>query len=132
MKYFFYLILITGFPRIIFAENSVYTYTNAQGNLVVGNKPTLNAKPMPLPPLNVITPYVGANETGRRQILRNELTKEQIALSDTQQMLIQSKNMKFNSEIHNQAAYQNRIQSLQNAIKEHKKNIELLNKQLGN
>lgn len=73
----------------------------------------------------------GTNEVGRSQILNEELTKEKQALSDSQQALNQAKKTKLPSEQNNPDLYQQRIQSLQDAVTEHQKNIDILSKQLG-
>lgn len=73
----------------------------------------------------------GTNETGRQQILAEELSKEKQALSDTQQALATAKQTKLASEKNNPELYQTRIQSLQDAVTEHTKNISILSNQLG-
>lgn len=72
----------------------------------------------------------GTNETGRKQILRDELGQEKQALSDSQKALIDGK-AKLASEKNNPQKYNERMQSLQDAITEHQKNIATLSKQLG-
>lgn len=73
----------------------------------------------------------GTNETGRRQVLNEELQSEKTALSDSQTALTQAKTSKLPSEKNNPTLYQQRIQGLQDAVTEHQKNIEILSKQLG-
>ena len=92
------------FISICYASNNVYQYTDAQGNLVISNKPPM------------------ATQNKRRQILQEELTREKAALAEAQNLLAQNANTKGN---------QPRITTIEDAIKEHKKNIDILNKQLG-
>jgi len=145
-------LILALIAQLAVANTDVYQYTNAQGNLVVSNQPSASAKKMNLPPLNVavapmsnsdfkangytaqnysrigLNSYIGPNETRRTQILQEELSKEKTGLNNAQQLLNQSKAIKFNSE----SEYQARIKALQDAINEHQKNIEILNKQLEN
>jgi DNA mismatch repair ATPase MutS len=77
------------------------------------------------------TGNLGTNETGRTQILNEELGKEKLALTDSQQALVQAQKTKLQSEQNNPELYKQRIQALQDAVTEHQKNIEILSKQLG-
>ena len=75
---------------------------------------------MQLPPL-VIMPEdqmqkpLNSKELKRRQILQEELSKEQIALKNTQKLLAKNAN----------------APELQDSLLEHEKNIRILQKQLG-
>ena len=73
----------------------------------------------------------GSGETLRQQILNEELNKEQSMLLDSKQLLAQGKNIKYPSEIADHNRYNTRITLLQDSINEHTKNIELLNRELG-
>ncbi|MFN7095685.1 MAG: hypothetical protein ACK4M7_10010 [Burkholderiales bacterium] len=147
-------------PVVFANDKSVYQYTNAQGNLVVGNTATAQAQKMELPPLNIYTspitaadlkakgytepslnqaknitkanPYLGLNEIRRKEILQEELAREKIALNDSKQMLSQGKSIKLISETNSPQQYMTRIQGLKDAVAEHQRNIDILNKQLGN
>lgn len=77
------------------------------------------------------TPVFGVGETLRQQILNEELTKEQSMLLDSKQLLAQGKTIKYPSEIKDLNRYNTRITLLQDSINEHTKNIELLNRELG-
>lgn len=129
------LLLLLSSIKIAFTENNVYTYKNQDGVLIIGNNPnTRDAKKMDLQPINIITPYVGYNETKRRQILLKELKQEKVALNDakdTKKMWEQTKILHFDNKINSKSQYQKQMQYLDHTIKEHEKNIGLLNKQLG-
>ncbi len=100
-------------------------YTNKVNNSAKNNKiPTI------YPRANT-QKNIGTNEIGRRQLLTEELGKEKLALSDTQQALTTAKQTKLASEKNNPQLYQDRIQSLQDAVTEHTKNISILSNQLG-
>lgn len=156
----FLALIISLFATVLYADN-VYQYTDSKGQIVFTNKPVKNAKKVKLPPIsvyaapmskndyksknytnkpndNVAKIYVkksadnlGTNEVGRNEILNDELGKEKLALSDSQQALTQAKKTKLPSEQNNPELYQQRIQSLQDAVTEHQKNIDILSKQLG-
>lgn len=104
MKYL--LILVLSIAGLSYADN-IYEYTNANGILVLSNKPA--------------NPY--GNK--RQQILKEELNKEQAALKETNDLLEQ------NAKTGNDSQEKMRNSVLQDAIKEHQKNIDILNKQLG-
>lgn len=143
----------------LFADD-IYLYTDKNGNSVYTNKPVKNAKKVKLPPISVYsspmtkndyaaTSYTQSgnakstkiytkttapaygNETGRQQILAEELNREKQALTDSQQALTTANQTKLASEINQPVQYQARIQSLQDAVTEHQKNISTLSKQLG-
>ncbi len=144
MRNFILLIAITS---SIFADD-IYQYTDKNGRQVYTNKPVKNATKMKLPALTTYTPpsrnksnikkiypkennisYL-PNQTGRQLVLSEELNKEKQALSDTKDALTIAKKTLLTSEKNNKAAYDNRIQALQDAITEHQKNIDVLSKQL--
>lgn len=159
MKTLVLAITLLGCITHSFADD-IYLYTDKNGNSVYTNKPVKNAKKVKLPPISVysspmtksdfkatsytqpneakvtkiytktVAPTYG-NETGRQQILAEELSREKQALSDSQQALATAKQTKLASEINKPEQYQARIQSLQDAVTEHQKNISTLSKQLG-
>ena len=145
-----------------FATNDIYQYTDANGNTVFSNINKNNtAKKVILPPLSVYASpmskadmyangytanqalikmpktldngsvyFTMTQNAARVQILQDELHKENIALADSKKLLftsqnIKSKNMDSNTD-------KNSVKILQDAIIEHEKNIELLNKELNN
>ena len=141
--------------------DSVYQYTDKNGNLVIGNAEKNGAKKIELPELSVYalpmsiadinaTGYTSPNlpaakirgiinndsgiinDTLRQKILVEELTKEHSMLTDSEQLLAQGKSIKYTSEIKNKPAFQERIKALEDSVSEHKKNIEILNAELGN
>lgn len=152
-------ITLLGCITNLFADD-IYLYTDKNGNSVYTNKPVKNAKKVKLPPISVysspmtksdfaasgytqpngakitkiytkaVTPTYG-NEIGRQQILAEELSREKQALNDSQQALTTAKQTKLASEMNQPEQYQARIQSLQDAVTEHQKNISTLSKQLG-
>lgn len=128
-------LLLLSYIKTAFTENNVYTYQNQDGVLVIGNNPSIrDAKKMELKPINIITPYVRYNETKRREILLEELKQEKIALADAKdakKIWEQTKMMNLDTKIDTKSQYQKQIQYLDHTIKEHEKNISLLNKQLG-
>lgn len=156
----FVAILATLIVNSVFAADSVYEYVDKNGNVTYSNKPSKNAKKVTLPPISVysapmslnsysnkpsaknsgiktiypkssVPQYSGTNETGRKQILTEELASEKLALVDSQQALSEAKKIKLSSEKTNDANYQKRIQALEDSVTEHQKNIDILNKQLG-
>lgn len=157
----FVVILATLIVNSVFAADSVYEYVDKNGNVTYSNKPSKNAKKVTLPPISVysapmslnsysnkpsaknnsgiktiypkssVPQYSGTNETGRKQILTEELASEKLALVDSQQALSEAKKIKLSSEKTNDASYQKRIQALEDSVTEHQKNIDILNKQLG-
>jgi len=160
MKNLIYGLISVGLITSGFADD-IYLYKDKNGNSVYTNKPVKNAKKLNLPPLSVYSspmskrdyaakgytqapnetkstkiytkdtaPTYG-NETGRQQILNEELNREKQALSDSQQALTTAKQTKLASEINQPEQYLARIQSLQDAVTEHQKNISTLSKQLG-
>ncbi len=76
----------------------------------------------------VISNKPGNRNSSRRQILLEELTKEQRLLSDTNELLAQNTKMKVATD---SKGYQQRNAILKDAINEHQRNINILNKQLG-
>ena len=75
---------------------------------------------------------LGTNETGRRQILSEELAHERQGLEDAKSALKTAEQSMLPSEKNNPKQYHSRIQALQDAVTEHQKNIEILTAQLGN
>lgn len=154
-------IIVLFSTYLAYAADNVYEYTDKNGMKVYTNKPIKNSKKMDLPSLSVYaapvtlsdysakgytnkaknnntakvyvknTQTFGTNETGRQQILHEELTKEKQALSDSQQALQQAQKTKLASEQNNPDLYQQRLQALRDAVTEHQKNIDILSKQLG-
>lgn len=96
---------------ICFATEQIYQYQDADGNWVISNHPDNNAK----------------KHKGRRQILHEELAHELLALKQEQDLL--ARNSKMNPKNNNE--YQEQNAALRDAISEHQKNINILNKQLG-
>jgi hypothetical protein len=102
----FVVILATLIVNSVFAADSVYEYVDKNGNVTYSNKPSKNAKKVTLPPISVysapmslnsysnkpsaknnsgiktiypkssVPQYSGTNETGRKQILTEELASE--------------------------------------------------------
>ncbi len=104
-----------------YADNQVYQSMDKNGNLVIGNTP--KGQVMELPPLTIIPAKnmqkpLNRKELTRIQILQEELTAEQKALANNEYLL------KNTTDKTQQVI-------LQDAIKEHKKNINILQKQLG-
>jgi len=141
--------------------DDIYQYTDKNGTTVYSNKPSKGAKKVNLPPITVYASpmtkadynaksytdptakkvkvvkngsqqNLGTNETGRRQVLTEELNHEKLALEDAQKALDTAKQTKLDSEKNNPTQYQARIQALQDAVTEHQKNIDILSNQLGN
>ncbi len=159
MRTLVFAIALLGFISKLFADD-IYIYKDKNGNSVYTNKPVKNAQKVKLPPISVYSspmtkndyaatsytqpsrtkttkiytkttvPAYG-NEIGRQQILAEELSREKQALSDSQQALATAKQTKLASEINQPVQYQARIQSLQDAVTEHQKNISTLSTQLG-
>ena len=160
MKNLIYALISIGLITSGFADD-IYLYKDKNGNSVYTNKPVKNAKKLNLPPLSVYSspmskrdyeaksyteqpnetkstkiytkdtaPTYG-NETGRQQILNEELALEKQALSDSPQALTTANQTTLAREINQPEQYQVRIQSLQDAVTEHQKNISTLSKQLG-
>ncbi len=137
-------IILLLLAPIVYSDD-VYQYKDTNGNLVITNKSTPNAEKMVLPPLKIddkamnqrdITKNkvtnLGTNEANRKKVLQEELTHEKLALTDTQKLVQENKDVKIGSDSRSQQAYQERIKILNDAVIEHQKNIEILNKQLGN
>ena len=93
---------------ICYAKDSIYQYIDADGNLVISNKPK----------------HLKSSSNRRFQILQNELIKEREALKNTTDLLTQNSQAGGKE----QEAI-NKV--LKDSILEHQKNIEILNKQLG-
>ena len=99
------IIILATISILSFADNNIYQYIDKNGNLTVSNKPKAN---------NL-----------RFQILLEELDHENKSLIEAQNLLAESikpGNSKENPE-HDEL--------LKTTIKEHQKNIKILNKQLG-
>ncbi len=90
-------IILASFCLLCYADNSIYQYTDKNGNLVLSNKPKTSST--------------------RYKILSEELAHEQQAL------------IKANESLAANSPKQEEF--LKNTIKEHQKNIDILNKQLG-
>lgn len=75
--------------------------------------------------------YSGKTETGRKQILNEELLHEKQALSDSEQVLASARQTRLPSEKNKPEQYQARLQMLQDTVEEHQKNIIILSNQLG-
>ena len=113
-----------------YATDNVYQYIDNNGNLVIGNKKTENSTKLTLPNLIVMPSKqmqdhkrFSNTELKRRQILQDELTQEINMLHQSQQMLKNSKQLKLDK---------NQINVLEDSVKSHQQNINILNKQLGN
>lgn len=124
-----YLIL-TLVLSYCYATDNVYQYIDNNGNLVIGNKKTENSTKLTLPNLIVMPSKqmqdhkrFSNTELKRRQILQDELTQEINMLHQSQQMLKNSKQLKLDK---------NQINVLEDSVKSHQQNINILNKQLGN
>ncbi|MDQ5921669.1 MAG: hypothetical protein QG673_1728 [Pseudomonadota bacterium] len=108
IKYLTVILLMCTYLAITtyycYADDAIYQYTDKNGNLVISNNPP------------------GTQGNKRSQILKEELSKEQSALKEAQDLLAQ------NGKYDKQKIPDNR---LNDAIKEHEKNIEILKKQLG-
>ena len=98
-------------PGLCYAGSTIYQYTDADGNLVISNNPENHSN----------------KHSGRREILQEELAKEQQLLKDSNNLLVQNAKLK-SSDI---KEYQKRNDILKDAVNEHQKNIQILNKQLG-
>lgn len=136
----------------IITPNSVYQYIDTHGNLVITNKPKPQAKKIDLPPLIVYAnpmtandlyangytepqnigggdnkkykPIININETSRQLVLNEELAHERQALTNALTLLNEAKRTKLSTE--SDKEYLIRLQSLQDNLEEHKKNIQML------
>ena len=113
-------VLVTGLALSMcsYADDQVYQSVDKNGNIVIGNKP--GGQLMQLPPLVVIPEEQmqkpqNSKELKRRQILQEELSKEQAALKNAQRLLAKNVN----------------TPGLQVEALVHEKNIRILQKQLG-
>ncbi|MFN8769540.1 MAG: hypothetical protein ACK5Z5_01295 [Neisseriaceae bacterium] len=68
------------------------------------------------------------NDGGRRTILKEELKHEKNALADLRKLIEDSKKNRLSSE--SDISYLTRLENLQDNVKEHEKNIELLTRML--
>lgn len=118
-----YLILLIFFGNYAFAINEVYESYDKDGNLVISNIKNNNNKVMELPDLKIITPESLSFEENRKEILKNELKNEKQALKESSDLLAKIKLMKNKDN-------QSQIDTVNDAIKEHQKNIIIINKQL--
>lgn len=72
--------------------------------------------------------FTSKQNTTRREILQDELNKEDAALADSTNLLKMSKSIKSQNE--NTSVYQERIKALEDSVTEHEKNIEILKKEI--
>lgn len=117
------LILLIIFYNYTFALNEVYEHYDKNGNLVISNIKNNDSKVMELPELKIVTSSVLSFEENRKEILTNELKNEKQALKESSQLLTQIKLMKNKDN-------QSQVDTINDAIKEHQKNIIIINKQL--
>lgn len=110
--------------------DEVYQYVDHDGNTVISNKSTKNAKKMNLPALKYEKNSTIQKNNPRIEILKNELEREKQALEDARSLLKQNKNLKITNNDKEQKLSKERIKTLESAINEHEKNIEILTKQL--
>ena len=68
--------------------------------------------------------------SSRIEILKGELEREKQALENTKSLLEQNKNLKITDNLTEQKQAKERTKTLEAAFTEHKKNIEILTKQL--
>ena len=150
--------IFCGLLKNIYAED-IYQYTTNNGTTVFTNKPVKNAQKVTLPPLSIYASPMskqdyhalgytngaaqqqkdksksnknyGINETGRLQILNEELQHEKQGLTDAKAALALAKQGGLlPSEKNNPTLYKSRIQALDDAVTEHQKNIQTLTQQL--
>jgi hypothetical protein len=133
-----YIFLGTLFTLSTFTNaEEIYQYTDNNGNTVISNRATKNAHKLNLPALTyTTTSAVGTNTRNKRnsrtEILKGELEREKQALKNTQALLEQNKGLKVANNDKEQKQALERQKTLEASIIEHKKNIEILTKQLAN
>lgn len=138
--------------------DDVYIYKDKNGHTVVGNVVHDNSHKLDLPGLDIyarpmsksdvyaakytaaVRPYIPKAEmkindevyftpkqnATRKEILNEELLKEENARANTAKLLETNKSLQDKGSID----YENRIKTLEDAITEHQKNIDILKKEL--
>ena len=127
-------VLLSIFIGFIHADE-IYQYIDNKGNTVISNKPAKNASKLDLPALAYTASTATGSDTSnknnsRTEILKGELEREKKALVDTQSLIEQNKNFKIANNDKEQKLAKERLITLETAQTEHKKNIEILTKQL--
>lgn len=102
--------------------------SDVYANGYVEPKPYMTSKPLMSNVNNDELYFTHQQNSTRVQILQEELNKETAALADSNNLLKISKSM--HSENENNSIYQERIKALEDSVTEHKKNIEMLKKEI--
>lgn len=132
-----------------FATAEVFKSVDSNGRVTYSNTPSKNAEKIELEPLNTITapkrkpgatpadfPKVD-NETQRkrddlrRKILVDELANEQKQLAEAKKALLEGEAVRLGNE-RNYQKYLDRVQQLKDKVTQHEKNVQALQKELGN
>lgn len=117
------LILLIILYNYSFAINEIYESYDANGNLVISNVKNNNNKVMDLPELKVMNSSAIPFENKRKEILQNELKNENQSLKEAVELLTKIKLIKNKNN-------QEQIDAINDSIKEHQKNIIIINRQL--
>lgn len=78
--------------------------------------------------INTVTSTPNLHDKGRKMVLLEELNHEKNALDDSLKMWKEAKQRRISTE--DAFSYQNRLQALEDNVKEHQKNISLLTRTL--
>ena len=139
------LLFTTAFV-LLPASAEIYKYVDESGRVTYTNIPKKGAKKLDLDPVSAAKTR---NNTGpanfprvdnqtqkkrddmRKQILQDELTTEEKALSDAQKALKDGEATRLGDEARNYQKYLDRVKKLKENVSLHEKNITALKKELG-
>jgi septal ring factor EnvC (AmiA/AmiB activator) len=113
------------------------TYTNVKRDTAGKNCTTVSREVSVVPAIPVARPLQAkagptlSRGENRRKILQNELESEQKLLSDAKQKLVQQEGTR-NGDERNYVRVQERLKPYQDTVELHEKNIEQLQRELGN
>ena len=128
------LVILSYIFAVLATADEIYQYIDNNGNTVIGNKAVKNAQKLNLPALTYSTSITNTDNSrkssSRIEILKGELEREKQALENTKSLLEQNKNLKITDNLTEQKQAKERTKTLEAAFTEHKKNIEILTKQL--
>jgi uncharacterized protein DUF4124 len=141
------LAIIASWTGLAQAQGEIYkcpdaagrpTYTNVKRDTAGKNCTMVSREVSVVPAIPVARPMQAraagpalSRDESRRKILQNELESEQKLLSDARQKLAEQEGVRLGDE-RNYVRVQERLKPYQDTVELHQKNIEQLQRELGN